>query len=142
MSTSERALRWVLWILGAGLLTALPTAFLPHSWMDAIHRWLGLGELPRIPIIGYMARSLSLLYAMNGALLVFLAVDVRRNAGILRFLGVIWVLFGIGITWIDAAAGLPLHWTLAEGPPTIGVSLLILVLASRVARDRTADATR
>lgn len=136
MSTTERALRWVLWILGAGLLMALPTAFLPQAWMDATHRWLGLGDLPGVPIVGYMARSLSLLYAMNGALLVFLAARPKRNAATLRFLGAIWILFGIGITWIDAASGLPLYWTLAEGPPTIGISLVILVLAGRVAGER------
>ena len=142
MSTSEHALRWVVWILGAVLLTALPTAFLPQAWMDSIHRWLGLGELPSIPIIGYMARSLSLFYAMNGALLLFLAVDVRRNSRTLRFLGAIWALFGVGITWIDAVVGLPLYWVLTEGPPTIGVSLLILVLASRVSREVAPDASR
>ena len=45
---------------------------------EPIHRQVGLGELPQVPIVGYLTRSISALYALHGALLVFMAGDVRR----------------------------------------------------------------
>jgi hypothetical protein len=31
---------------------AVMPVFMPHCRMDACHRWLGLGTLPEMPIIG------------------------------------------------------------------------------------------
>ena len=69
MFRAEDALRWFLRLVGAFSLLALPCALMPFSWMDATHRWLGLGTLPSEPIVAYLARSLSLFYALLGGLL-------------------------------------------------------------------------
>jgi hypothetical protein len=58
-------LRYFLRIPG---LFGLDAVFVPLSWMDATHRWLGLGEMPTAPVVEYLARSVSAFYAVLGAL--------------------------------------------------------------------------
>src|SRR5687768_13106421 len=73
-------LRWT----AALLLLALPAVVLPHAWMDAIHQWLGLGPLPELPMVAYLARSESALYGVLAALYWHAAGDVRRYLPLLR----------------------------------------------------------
>lgn len=47
--------------------------------------------------------------------------------------------FGVLITGIDLAVGLPTYWTLFEGPPTFILGGVILLLARRV--ERSDDST-
>jgi hypothetical protein len=134
MFTSERVLVVLLRLGGAALLLALPAAFLPFAWMDAIHHRVGLGALPDVPIIGYLTRSISIMYAIHGALILFLSFNVRRYLPVIRFLALTGLAFGLGMIWIDLAAGMPRHWARAEGPFIILESLVILWLAGRVSR--------
>ncbi len=41
------------------MLTALGAVVMPFDWMNVIHRQAGLGELPDVPIVGYLTRSIS-----------------------------------------------------------------------------------
>jgi hypothetical protein len=116
------------------MLAALPAAFLPYHWMDAIHQRAGLGQLPEVPIVGYLARSLSAFYAMHGALFVFLARDVRAYLPVIRFLAIAGIVFGAGVFWLDAAVGMPRAWTLAEGPYAVVLSAVLLWLACAPSR--------
>ena len=50
------------------------------------------------------------------------------------------MVFGVVITGVDAMARMPTYWTLLEGPPTILIGLLILLLNRRVQRDANAAA--
>ena len=50
----ERTLVWLLRLSAVLLLTAIVPAVMPFAWMKAIHRLLGMGELPEGPIIGYL----------------------------------------------------------------------------------------
>ena len=68
MSNHEVILKGFLRVLGTSSLTAVLFVFAPHSWMDGIHQWLGLGKLPESPVVGYLARSTSAFYAMLGGL--------------------------------------------------------------------------
>ena len=86
MNRNEQILIWLLRLCGVVMLTALAAVVMPYEWMNVIHRQTGLGELPHVPIVGYLTRSISALYAFHGALLVFLASDVRRYLPIVRFL--------------------------------------------------------
>ena len=70
------------------LLTALFPAVMPFAWMDATHQWLGLGKLPDAPIVGYLTRSLSALYAVHGVLVLYLSLDVRRFLPVIRCVAV------------------------------------------------------
>ena len=64
--TAERLLFVLLRINAGVLLLAAPCALLPFAWMDTVHRdVLGLGSLSDILITKYMARSLSLVFAIT-----------------------------------------------------------------------------
>ncbi|HEY5911350.1 MAG TPA: hypothetical protein VJA21_12175 [Verrucomicrobiae bacterium] len=132
MNRNERILVWLLRLGGAVMLTALGAVVLPFDWMNSIHGQVGLGELPHVPIVGYLTRSISALYALHGALLVFLAGDVRRYLPVVRFLALAGVVFGVMMLAIDCAVGMPLSWTVGEGPFVVAFGVVNLWLAGRV----------
>jgi hypothetical protein len=131
MQPPERILVWLLRLGGAVMLTALGAVVMPLEWMNSIHRQVGLGELPHAPIVGYLTRSISGLYALHGALLVFLAGDVRRYLPVVRFLAQAGAVFGALILGIDYAVKMPLPWTIAEGPFVVALSALVLWFSGR-----------
>jgi hypothetical protein len=129
---SECVLRLVLRYIGAVSLLALIAVFMPEAWMDAIHRALGMGPLPAGPIVGYLARSLSMFYALMGGLLLLCSFDPRRHRGVLCYLSAAFVFFGIVIWGVDFLEGMPGYWKHAEGPGIILIGTAILILALRV----------
>jgi hypothetical protein len=132
MKSPERILVWLLRVFGATTLAALGPIFMPYDWMNLIHQRFGMGELPHIPIVEYLTRSISALYAFHGALLLLVSTDVRRYLPIVRFLGVGAAVIGILLFGLDWAVGMPVLWTIGEGPPVVVLSAVILVLAGRV----------
>src|ERR1700733_6263822 len=76
--TSDRMLLFLLRANAAILLLAAPCALLPFGWMDAVHHRLGLGPLADSPLTRYLTRSLSLLYAMHGAMILTVTLDWVR----------------------------------------------------------------
>ena len=107
MLTPTRAaivLRWLLIFNGVMTLCALPAVFLPTAWMDAFHRNLGLGALPEGPIVQYLARSVSALYAAFGSLTLILALDLVRYAPLITWWGITAIVFGVLLFWIDTNA--------------------------------------
>lgn len=143
--TADRCHRILVLLLrvGGGLAClAVFAIFLPTTWMAAIHQRLGLGEFPEAPITDYLARSLSAFYAVFGGLTILVSRDVRRFGPLITYLAWVTMAFGVVITGIDALAGMPTYWTLAEGPPTFVVGLMILLLNRRVQRAADAAAER
>ena len=130
----HRLLVVLLRIAGGVMLLAFPAIFLPVDWMAATHRWLGLGEFPRAPIVEYLARSVSALYGFHGVLLLVVSRDPGRHRAVVRYLAAMNVIFGLVITAIDVQAGMPPMWTLLEGPP-VAVFGVVLALLSRSLRD-------
>jgi hypothetical protein len=128
----EKVLVILLRVTGIVLLTALIPAVMPFSWMQETHRWLGMGELPTEPIVGYLTRSLSLMYAMHGALIYFVSLDVRHFLPLVRLLAILGIVFGGGMIVLDAAIGMPAYWIACEGPFVILLSFVILWLAKRI----------
>jgi hypothetical protein len=119
----------VLLRLAGGLtVTAFLAVFLPVEWMAATHEWLGLGEFPRAPVVDYLTRSVAALYGFHGVLLLLISRDPVRHRKIVQFVGVMNIVFGVLMIAVDLHAGLPLLWTLAEGPPIMGFGLAILFL--------------
>jgi hypothetical protein len=131
MNRDEKILVWLLRLGGVVMLTALGAVVMPFDWMNSIHRQAGLGELPHVPIVGYLTRSISGLYALHGALLVFLASDVRRYLPVVRFLAWAGAAFGAMMLAIDRAVGMPLPWNVCEGPFVVLLSAVILWLTGR-----------
>ncbi|HEX7378140.1 MAG TPA: hypothetical protein VF278_13565 [Pirellulales bacterium] len=129
---AESLLRLLLRGLGALDLLALGAMLLPENWMAATHAWLGMGEFPRAAVVGYLARSASLMYAQHGAIFLFLSGDVRRYRPLIRLMAVIAIVSGGVMLAIDLAAGIPLVWTLIEGPGYIVLAITVLLLCRHV----------
>ena len=127
--TKTKLLVILLRIIGASGLFASLAVFMPMSWMAGIHDRLGLGEMPASPVVAYLARSVAVFYALFGALLLVLAGDIERYRPAVRFLGVMIAALGVVLAGVDLSAPMPWWWTVAEGPPTIGMGLLIFYLA-------------
>jgi hypothetical protein len=134
-SLSERILCFLLRYIGGVSMLAMVAVCMPYTWMDATHRWLGMGALPANPVVGYLARSLSLFYALLGGLLVRLSFDPRRFRHVLLYLGAGFIVFGAIMWMVDFAEGLPPFWKYSEGPIDIFYGVLILGLASRLRSD-------
>ena len=119
------------WLVGLlrlfGTSSLLATVFVaaPESWMRDIHAALGMGELPVEPVVGYLARSTSALYAILGGLFWVVSFDPVRHAAVLRYLGVALPIFGLALYVIDWAEGLPWLWRIWEGTAVLGFGLCI-----------------
>lgn len=124
----QRALALVLRAIGCLDCLALVAVLMPRHWMEVAHAWLGLGTMPREPIVGYLARSASALYALHGATIIFLSYDVERYAPLIRFLAILALVHGTVILGIDVAEGLPVLWRYAEGPAFAASGALVLWL--------------
>lgn len=142
-SAPARAAGWE-WYLTLALLAfggldclAFAAVWMPHELMNAIHHRCGLGDLPRVPIVGYLARTTSLLYMLHGATILFLLTDVRRYWPLIRFLAFAAVVHGAILAAIDSIEGLPLWWRITEGSCISLTGLTVLFLQWR--SERAAD---
>jgi hypothetical protein len=117
-------------------MTAVFAAMLPIENMDQVHQYIGLGTLPKGPIVEYLARSTSLFYAIHGALLWYIASDLRRYRDLFWYYLWLSLLFALGLFLTDLSAGLPPEWALAEGPAIAAFVGLIMWLF------RTSDVDR
>ncbi len=129
---AETVLRWLLIVLGVFAATAVIPMVMPFSWMQAGNDWLGLEPLAETPLAQYLTRSLSAVYALIGALTIYLGLNVRRYRDLIAFVGWLTAFLGVALFGIDLAAGLPAAWTWGEGPPTVVVAAVIVWLARRV----------
>jgi hypothetical protein len=116
----------VLRVLGCVDLLALVAVVMPREWMAQGHAWAGLGELPPAPIVGYLARSASFLYALHGAAVVFISFDVARYRPLITFLAAAALVHGAVMLGIDLAEGMPLWWTAVEGPGFAATGVAVL----------------
>jgi hypothetical protein len=132
--TADRLLFWLLRINAGILLLAAPCTLLPFAWMNAVHRDLfGLGELPDIPIVLYMARSLGLTYALHGAVVLGVTLDWPHYRTAVPYLAVLHIIFGCAIVAIDISAGMPWWWAAGEGG-SAGFGVLLLFVYRRASR--------
>ncbi|HVA51848.1 MAG TPA: hypothetical protein VNH11_36235 [Pirellulales bacterium] len=132
----ERWLRRLLRALGVWDLLALGAVVMPQAWMAAVHAWLGMGTLPHAPVVDYLARSASLMYAQHALVFLFLSGDVRRYRPLIHFMAVVAMVSGGIMLAIDLVAAIPLFWTLIEGPGYIVLALAVLALGRHVTPDR------
>jgi len=111
-----KRLQLFLRIFAIAPMSAAFAAVLPMGVMDRIHQAIGLGPIPQGPIVEYLARSTSMFYALHGVLLWYIASDLIRYRDLFRFYLRVSLLFAAGLFFTDLSAGLPLRWTLVEGP--------------------------
>ena len=88
-----------------------------------------------MPVVDYLARSVAALYGFHGALLLLISRDPFKHLAIVRFVACMNVLFGLMIIAIDLHAGMPLLWTLMEGPPIIAFGVVIGVTGGQVLKN-------
>lgn len=132
MSANDSTLAVLIRLIGIAELCALPFVFVPVAWMGMVHdRVLGLGPFPPQPIAEYLARHLSALYTVHGAMLVAVSLDIRRYRPLARLLG--WCHLGLGaaVAWTDWSAGLHPLWAAGEGVAVGGWGVMILVFSTR-----------
>lgn len=130
--SSERWLQLLLRALGAFDLLALGAVVMPNSWMAAVHAWLGMGDMPQATVVEYLARSASLMYAQHATIVLFISRDVRRYLSLIAFMAWLAMFSGIIMLAIDLSSGIPLFWTLVEGPGYIAIALAVLALRRRL----------
>ena len=130
-TTALRLLVFFLRFGGTVLVLAFGAMLLPVDWMAASHRWLGMGEFPDAPLTDYLIRSISALYGFHGVLVLLVAGDPLRYERIVRYLAVMDIVFGLMMIAIDLHAGMPALWVMFEGPPLVGVGVVILYLLNR-----------
>jgi hypothetical protein len=123
-----RAIVFLLRLGGVTTFCAFFAMFLPVDFMASTHASLGMGEFPRSPLVDYLTRSLAALYGFHGCLLLLLSTDPLKYRAIVYYVAVMNLLFGLIILAIDLHAGMPLLWTLAEGPPICALGLTLGVL--------------
>jgi hypothetical protein len=136
-TTPDKVLMWTLRLLAVVLMTAVLPALMPSAWMEEIPIRLGMGELPRGPMIDYLTHSLSAIYTMHGAVVFFVSLDVRRYLPLVKCLAVLAAMFGTAMIILDVMVGMPMFWILCEGPFIVVLNGVLLRLAGRVARSET-----
>ena len=130
--------RWVVLLLrlvAVMTMSAFAAVLLPTSWMAASHARLGMGEFPASSLVDYLTRSIALLYGFHGVLAWIVSRDVRRFRPIVRYLGIMNLLFGAAMLGVDLHAGMPWFWTIAEGPPIAALGLALLWFSRRLGGD-------
>jgi len=132
-NTAAKVLSWLLILMGGLALLAIVPMVMPVGWMEAVNDSMGLGPFHRSPLMGYLTRSLSAVYALFGALTLYLGLNARRYLPLIVVVGWLTVAFGVALTGIDFAVGMPASWSWGEGPPTIVIGWVFVRLARRAA---------
>jgi hypothetical protein len=109
-------------------ILAFVAVVMPHAWMAATHRWLGMGALPAFPLLDYMIRSVSLLYGLHGVLLLLLATDVTRFRLLIIYTAASYLLAAVAFTAIDLGNSMPWWWSVSEVGSVISLALVLFWL--------------
>ncbi len=129
--TALKVLAWLLVVMGGLACLAVIPMVMPTDWMVAANDWLGLEPFPHGTLTEYLTRSASALYALVGALTVYLGIHARRYLELIGFVGWLTMALGLALTGIDFAIGMPPSWSWGEGPPTVLVGVAIVWLSRR-----------
>ncbi|HEV7280298.1 MAG TPA: hypothetical protein VGN57_08815 [Pirellulaceae bacterium] len=129
--------RLALMAVGTFDVLAFGALFLSDDAMAAAHQALGLRELPRSPIVGYLARTASLQYGLHGLLLWAASRNVARFSPLVPWIAGLKLLQALAIGVVDATGGMPLWWTIVE-PSCLALAGLGLLAAWFVDRRREA----
>ena|ERR1700686_3031083 len=121
--SAERLLVWFLRISAVMFLSAALAVVMPTAWMAAISKWYGI-EFPDVPLMQYLARAMSAVYATMGASYWFMSCDVRRYLPLLRFTVPLTAVFTVATIALDLWIPMPPDWTVGEG-----VSLVVWTAA-------------
>ena len=130
-SSRVRLIAALLRLAGAVTGCAFFAIFLPVDWMIETHEWLGLGVFPRSPLVDYLTRSIAALYGFHGCLLLIIASDPVKYRALVWYAAAMNIGFGAIMFAIDLHAGMPVFWTMAEGPPIVALGIVVGMLNAR-----------
>jgi hypothetical protein len=130
----ERALVFLLRLSGCLTLSAFLAMVMPAKWMAAVHERLGFGPFPETPVMIYLSRTIAALYGMHGIFVWLVASDVRRHRLFAAYAAWATASFGVLALWIDLGVGMPLWWTVGEGPVLLCEGALMLYFLRSVPR--------
>ena len=131
MTRSERWLMLLLRLVGTAAILAIIPVFMPRMWIDWCHRAVGFGPFPEGPVAEYLARCTSMFYVVAGIIQWWFSLDVRRFGRPIVALGIFMLIGGMVLLWIDIQSGMPPWWTVLEGPLSVGLGAVYLVLHFR-----------
>lgn len=127
----DRALTRVLRVFGTLDIAALAAVFAPRVWLAWGSTITQTGPLPDTPVVNYLVRTGCAMYALHGAVILFVSFDVVRYRPLILFLAWVAVAHGAIVASIDWLAAMPLWWRLIEGPTFSSTGLIVLYLLSR-----------
>jgi len=131
----EKTLIIILRISGFMLITAFIAVFLPYETMARIHHQIGLGNLPQLPIVDYLARSVSLFYGIHGVIVLYISFNLMRYLQFLKLLCYLGFAFGIALFIIDITAPMPSYWSFGEGSFVVSLNMLVYILVKMLERE-------
>ena len=131
----NRLIKLILRLGGTLMGLAVFAVFMPTAWMEQSSVLLGLEPLADTALSQYLTRSLSLLYAVHGALLWVASLDPERMAPMITAIAVLNLVLAGFLGGIDLKAGMPAFWTVSEVVVPAASGLLILFLQSRARRE-------
>ena len=131
----KKALIVILRLSGLLLITAFIAAFLPYETMAKIHEQMGMGDFPKLPILDYLARSVSLFYSIHGVIVLYISFDLMRDLKFLKLLCYLGFVFGIVLFGVDMNAPMPTSWTFSEGPLIVSLNLVVYILVLMIDKE-------
>jgi hypothetical protein len=132
MTSPENALIWFLRLSAVMLVAAAGAVVMPRTWMSAINDAIGLDPLPALPLVEYLTRSLSALYAALGACYWYVSLDLDRYLPLIRASVPVTLIFSVTLFAIDMLVELPAWWTWFEGPFLLAWTAALWWLTRRV----------
>lgn len=129
-------LRRVLRMLAVIDLSAILVLFLPLKNLGEISQALGFDGEPSSPLVEYLIKATSVLYALHGALMYGMSADVVRYRPLIHWLGCLAVCHGGVMVGLDWQLGLPGWWCAAEGPVFLVCGTVVMLLAAGNDRHR------
>jgi hypothetical protein len=135
----EKILIIILRLSGLMLITAFVAVFLPYEMMASIHFQIGLGTMPQLPILDYLARSVSMFYGIHGVIVIYISYNLNKYLQFLKLLCYLGLLFGLSLFFIDINASMPSYWTFGESPIVVLLNLVIYVFVIMIEKE---DASR
>ena len=131
----KKALIVILRLSGLLLITAFIAAFLPYETMARIHEQIGLGNFPKLPILDYLARSVSLFYGIHGVIVLYISLDIMKYLKFLKLLCYLGFVFGIVLFGVDMNATMPASWAFSEGPLIVSLNLVVYILVLMIEKE-------
>jgi hypothetical protein len=100
--------------------------------MEISHAWLGLGEMPSVPVLIFLIRQASYTYGVHGISLWVLASNVVRFRPLVILNGISFLVAGPVFFMIDYTSGVPWWWTIADPLSCMSFGAALLSLSRKI----------